>query len=93
MSTYQNLLSTYKNGYYGFTTMSVMVQSCLGGLTAMFILINGNTPLQMIQLFFTVVLCSAFNGAVLSQMSQKLVFNLLIASVVVNTLLLVINVV
>jgi hypothetical protein len=92
MSTYQNLLNTYKSGYYGFTTMSVMVQSCLGGLTAMFILMNGAAPLQMVQLFFTVVLCSAFNGAVLAQQPPKLVFNLLIASVAVNTLLLIYNI-
>ncbi|RYD93253.1 MAG: hypothetical protein EOP54_19490, partial [Sphingobacteriales bacterium] len=66
MSTYQNFLSTYKSGYYGFTTMSVMVQSCVGGLTAMAILMNGNSPVQMVQLFFTVILCSGFNGAVLA---------------------------
>lgn len=93
MSTYQNLFNTYKSGYYGFTTMSVLAQSCLGGLTAMFILMNGLSPLQMVQLFFTVILCSGFNGAVLAQQPPKLVFNLLIASVVVNTLLLIINVV
>jgi len=92
MSTYQNLLNTYKSGYYGFTTMSVMVQSCLGGLTAMFILMNGTSPAQMVQLFFTVILCSGFNGAVLAQQSPKLVFNLLLASVITNIVLIVVNV-
>ncbi|MES2485016.1 MAG: hypothetical protein V4581_03595 [Bacteroidota bacterium] len=76
----------------GFTTLSVMVQSCIGGLTAMTILMNGTSPAQMVQLFFTVILCSGFNGAVLAQQSPKLVFNLLIVSVVVNILLMIVNV-
>ncbi len=92
MSTYQNLYQNYKRGFMGFTTLSVMVQSCIGGLTAMTILMNGTSPAQMVQLFFTVILCSGFNGAVLAQQSPKLVFNLLIVSVVVNILLMIVNV-
>jgi ABC-type uncharacterized transport system permease subunit len=91
MSTYQNYLQNYTRGFLGFSTLSVMVQSCLGGLAAMAILMNGNSPVQMVQLFIAVVMCVSFNGAVLSQLSAKTTFNLLLASLVVNTVLFIIN--
>jgi hypothetical protein len=91
MSTYQNYLQVYTRGYIGYSTLNVMIQSCLGGITAMLILMHGNGLAQMIQLFVTVLLCVGYNGAVLSQMPAKFSFNLFIASIVVNTIVLVTN--
>lgn len=91
MSTYQNLLQNYTRGFLGFSTLGVMVQSCVGGLAAMNILMNGNSPIQMFQLFVAVVLCVSYNGALLSQLSPKITFNLFWASVIVNSTLFVIN--
>lgn len=91
MSTYQNYLQIYTRGYLGYSTLNVMIQSCLGGLAAMAILINGNSLLQMIQLFLAVLACVSYNGAVLSQLSAKTTFNLFIFSIAINTTLLIIN--
>lgn len=91
MSTYQNYLQVYTRGYIGYSTLNVMIQSCLGGITAMLILMHGNAPAQMAQLFITVMLCVGYNGAILSQMPVKFSFNLFIASIVINTIVLVTN--
>ncbi len=91
MSTYQNLLQNYTRGYMGFSTLGVMVQSCVGGLAAMAILMNGNSPVQMVQLFVAVVLCVSYNGALLSQLPAKITFNLFWASITINAALFVAN--
>jgi hypothetical protein len=91
MSTYQNLLQNYTRGYMGFSTLGVMVQSCVGGLAAMAILMNGNNLVQMAQLFVAVVLCVSYNGALLSQLPAKVTFNLFWASITINAALFVVN--
>ncbi|MCW4470048.1 hypothetical protein OGH69_13815 [Flavobacterium sp. MFBS3-15] len=91
MSYYQKNLEAYTRGSMGFNALAVMVQSCIGGIAAMMVLQNGTSPAQMIQLFFVVALCSGFNGAVLSQQKPKLVFDLLLLSVIGNSLFALIN--
>ena len=92
MSIYQKYLDNYARGYIGFNTIAVLFQSCWGSAAAMYVLQNGTSPLQMVQLFFVVILCMIFNAAVLSQQKPKVVFNLLIASVAINAIILVINI-
>lgn len=92
MSTYDKFLDQYKKGYMGFNTIAILAQSCLGGIAAMFVLQNGTSVIQMIQLFFITIFCSGFNGSVLAQMKPKFVFNLLIAAVVVNLSITLLNI-
>jgi len=91
MSYYQKNLDGYIRGFMGFNALAVMVQSCIGGIAAMMVLQNGSTPAQMVQLFFVVILASGFNGAVLSQQKPKLVFDLLLLSVIGNSLIAILN--
>lgn len=81
MGTFQKYADNYERGFMGFSTISILAQSCVGGIAAMLILMNGNSLIQMIQLFFVVVSCSAFNGSVICQLKPKLVFRLLIFTV------------
>ena len=92
MSTYQKYLDGYARGYIGFNTIAILFQSCWGSAAAMYVLKNGTSPLQMVQLFFVVILCMIFNGSVLSQQKPKVVFNLLIASVLINAIILILNI-
>lgn len=92
MSTYKKYLDGYTRGYIGFNTIAILFQSCWGSVAAMVVLQNGVSPRQMIQLFFVVILCMVFNGSVLSQQKPKIVFNLLLASVFVNAIIIVLNV-
>lgn len=92
MSTYDKFLDNYTKGFMGFNTLAILAQSCLGGIAAMFVLQNGNTPAQMVQLFFITIFCSGFNGSVLAQQKPKVVFNLLITTVILNLALILLNV-
>ena len=71
----------------GYATIAIIGQSCLGSAAAMVLLMGTlDTAIQMTLLFFVTILCMAFNGAVLAQLRPLTTFNLLILSVVFNTL-------
>lgn len=92
MSYYQKYLQDYKRGFMGFNTLGILALSILGSIAAMFVLQNGTSPAQMVQLFFVTIFCMSFNGAVLSQQKPKVVFNMLIATVLVTTIITLINI-
>jgi len=91
MNTYQNYVDSYARGYIGFNTIAVLFQSCFGSAAAMLVLKNGVSPAQMVQLFFVVILCMLFNVSVLSQQKPKIVFNLLLFNLFINTFILIAN--
>lgn len=91
MSYYQKCLDSYSRGLIGFNTLAILFQSCLGSAAAMMVLRNGTDQGQMIQLFFTVMSCMIFNGSVLAQQKPKLIFNLLLASIIINTTVIILN--
>ena len=91
MTLYQKTFQDFEEGYLGFTTLAIIGQSCLGGAAAMYILQNGVSLFQMIQLTFVVLACSFVNGAILSQQKHKLVFNLIIISVAISVFMIVLN--
>lgn len=71
----------------GYATIAIIGQSCLGSAAAMVLLMGTlDTAIQMTVLFFVTILCMAFNGAVLAQLKPLTTFNLLIMSVIFNTL-------
>ena len=81
MRLYKNTFENFEKSFIGFSTMAVIGQSCLGGAAAMFILSNGTSALQMAQLSIIVLICMLVNTSILAQMNHKLVFNLIITSV------------
>ncbi len=91
MKIYKEYLEEYKKGLIGYTPLAIIGQSCLGSVAAMFILMNGNSALQMFQLFIITILCMFYNGAMLAQQKPKLSFNLLIISVFFSILFSIMN--
>jgi len=91
MKTFQKYLQNYERGIIGFATISILGQSCLGSIAAMFILMGGTTPAQMVQLFFVTIFCMIYNGAVLSQQKAKLSFGILAISVSLSLITIVLN--
>ena len=92
MKFYNALYKDFEELFVGYSTVAIILSSCLGSAAAMVILMNGHDILQMFQLFLVVVVCMAYNASVLAQMKPKFVFNSLILSLVVSSLLLAINV-
>jgi hypothetical protein len=91
METYKSYLEAYTKGLLGFNTLGILAQSCLGSIAAMTILMNGTRPLQIVELFFVIILSMGFNVMVLSQQSPKVIFNTLLISVCFNLLMTLIN--
>ena len=91
MTLYHKTLQDFTRGYMGFATLAIIGQSCLGSAAAMYILMNGTSRFQMTQLTFVVVSCMLVNGAILAQQKPKLVFNLILTSVFISTLMIVLN--
>ena len=93
LKTYKNLVTEYSSGIIGYGTLGVLAQSCIGSAGAMFILMNNDLAdiLKMIELFLVTIFTMGFNGAVLSQQSGKIQFNLLVISVLNSVLFILIN--
>ena len=93
MKLYRMLYQDFEKLYLGYSALAIILSSCLGSAAAMVILMNGHDLTQMIQLFMVVVVCMAYNSTVLAQLRPKYVFNALAISLVINTVLLIINVI
>ena len=92
MRLYNTLYKDFEELYVGYSALAIILSSCLGSAAAMVILMNGHDMTQMLQLFLVVIVCMGYNSSVLAQMKPKFVFNFLIASLAVSSILLIINV-
>jgi hypothetical protein len=92
MTLYQKTLGDFQESYVGFAALVIIGQSCLGGAAAMYILENGNSLPQMIQLAFVAITCTVVNVGILSQLSPKTVFNMTIFSVILSIIAIALNV-
>ena len=75
-----------------YIPLTIILQSCIGGIATMYILMNGlDTISSLVQLFLCVILTSFYNAAILAQLKGKMVFNLLLMSLVFNVMFIIIN--
>lgn len=91
MTLYQTTFDIFNRNYMGSAAMAVIGQSCLGGAAAMFVLANGTSITQMIQLAIIVLACVFANTSILAQMKHKVVFNLIILSGFLSVLFIFLN--
>jgi len=91
LALYQSTFDIFNKNYMGSAAMAVIGQSCLGGAAAMYVLSNGTSIFQMIQLAIIVLACIFVNTSILAQMKHKVVFNLLILSSVLSVLFILLN--
>ena len=92
MGIYKKLYADFEAMFIGYATLAIILTSCVGGATAMVILMNGHDPLQMFQLFLVVAVCMWYNTTILATMKPKFVFNSLLTSLGVCTVLFIINI-
>lgn len=93
MKLYRLLYEDFEKLYVGYSALAIILSSCLGAAAAMVILMNGHDVVQMSQLLAVVGVCMWYMASVLSQMKPKFVFNSLITSLAVSSILLIFNVV
>ncbi len=89
---YKQTFNEFKKKQLGYSTIGIIGQSCLGSAAAMVLLMGEmDMVLKMILLFFVIIFCMAFNGAVLAQLKPLTTFNLLILSIAFSILVIMVH--
>ena len=91
MRLYDKFLHDFKKDYIIFIPLSIIFQSCLGSIAAMFILMNSIKTFHFVELTFCVIFDMAYNGAIFAQIKIKWIFNLLLATLFIDVILILIN--
>jgi hypothetical protein len=92
MTLYIRYYEEFQDKYMMYIPLTIILQSCIGSIAAMYILMTGlDSVSSMVQLFLCVVLCMFYNAAILAQLKGKVVFNMLILSLLFNVLFIIIN--
>lgn len=91
MNFYQKSLAEFEEDYYAGGTTGIIVSSCLGSIAAMLILMTGHGLIEMIQLGAVVIVCMWYNASFLAQLKAKFVLNSFILSILVSTILIIVN--
>ncbi|WP_348797525.1 hypothetical protein [Flavobacterium adhaerens] len=91
MTLYNSIFENFNKNYFGAATLAIIGQSCLGAAAAMFVLSNGTSFLQMVQLTLIVLSSMFANTSILAQFSRKVVFNLMLISVFISIILIIVN--
>ncbi|MAO43296.1 MULTISPECIES: hypothetical protein [Leeuwenhoekiella] len=87
MTTLSKFQNDFTNNIIGYSAIGIILSTCLGSVAIMTTLMHGHTLLQMFFVMITVVFCSMHNASILTVQKPQLIFKLLIASTVVNTLI------
>ena len=91
MKLYDKYLDDFKHDYILYIPLSIIFQSCLGSIAAMYILMNSIKTFHFVELTLCVIFAMAYNGAVFAQLKTQWIFNLLLATVVIDVILIAIN--
>ncbi|WP_430412774.1 hypothetical protein [Kordia sp.] len=92
MTLYTKYYNEFHDKYTMYIPLTIILQSCIGSIAAMYILMTGlDTISSLIQLFLCVILCMFYNAAILAQLRDKWVFNMLVMSLVFNISFIIIN--
>ena len=91
MSIYYQGLKDFKQNFTLYIPLSIILQSCIGSIAAMFILMNSNPNFRFFDLSMVVTFAMLYNGSLYAQMKAKWIYNLLILTLLVHITFLIIN--
>ena len=89
-SSYDSLIQRLKFSYFGIISMTILIGSCIGGISAMYILKN-DAPIW--QLGVCMAAAMANNVSAIGQAPIKWVVNLFLINFVLNLILILMNVI
>lgn len=81
----------FAHDYYMYVPLSIILNSCLGSIAAMTILMQGTSWISGVELTLCVSLCMGYNAALLAGANRKFSFWLLVVSLLVNLLLILVT--
>ncbi len=88
---YRRVYLFFYENYISYSAVSIILSTMIGSIAIMLTLMNGDDFFQIIQIFLSVMICSSVNTSVLTVQHPKLVLNLFIASLIINTIIISIN--
>lgn len=88
MKVYTNLFQTFKASYMLMLPLSIILQSCLGSIAALYITKQKDT-FMIWELAICILVTMLYNAAILAQLNIRLIFKLLILSLISNFTLIV----
>lgn len=88
MNVYNNLLSSFQSSYMLMIPLSIILQSCLGSIAALYV-VMAKGPYLLLQLALCIAVTMVYNASILAQLKSNIVFKFLILSLFVNILILV----
>lgn len=88
MNIYNNLLSDFQKSYMLMIPLSIVLQSCLGSIAALYIL-KEQGSFMLLQLAICIAVTMIFNASILAQLKTHIVFRLLVLSLFSNMVLLI----
>ncbi|MDO7173234.1 hypothetical protein [Mariniflexile sp. AS56] len=91
MNFHNKYFINFKADYMLYVPLTIILQSCIGSVAAMYILMNSKSPTFLLELSLCVIVSMAYNASIMAQLTYKWVFNLLILSLVTNVALIVLN--
>jgi len=91
MKYYTNYLIKFKENYMMMIPLTIIFQSCLGSIAVMYMSMHTGGQTLFLELFLCICVSMTYNAAILAQLKPKIIFMLLQISLLVNTFLIVIN--
>lgn len=77
--------------YYMYVPLTIVLNSCIGSIAAMTILMQGTSLITGIELTICVSLCMGYNAALLAGVDRKFAFKFLLVTLLVNLLLILVT--
>lgn len=93
MNFYRNGLKEFSGSMSLYVPLSIIFQSCVGSIAAMYVLMNSKGSTFLLELTLCVTVSMLYNASIMAQMKKNWVFNLLIASILINVFLIILNVI
>lgn len=92
MNIYNQYFHSFRENFILYIPLTIILQSCLGSIAAMFILKNSTTgSFHFFELTLCVVFAMGYNAVIYAQLKNKFIFNVLIATLFVHIALIIIN--
>lgn len=90
-SLYTKIAKEWNENFMGYSALSIIVSTCLGGITIMSISQHGNSLFQMIQILIVVILCNLVLTSILTLQKPKVVFKSIVISLFICSLIAILN--
>ncbi|TYA78431.1 hypothetical protein [Seonamhaeicola marinus] len=92
MKFYSKSLKEFSSNMELYVPLSIIFQSCVGSIAAMYVLMNSKAASFLLELTLCVSVTMLYNAFIMAQIKKKWIFNLLLVSVLLNIFLIILNV-